>query len=44
MIRDLVAGGEAVYPLQLGELLRRGERRWPTDPDAVAHRPLQSIR
>ncbi|KRE31730.1 exopolyphosphatase [Mycobacterium sp. Soil538] len=43
MIRDLVAGGEAVYPRQLAELL--DEANAVADrPEAVAQRPLQSIR
>jgi 8-oxo-dGTP pyrophosphatase MutT (NUDIX family) len=40
MIRELVAGGEAVYPRQLGELLEQANEL----ADGVVHRELQTIR
>lgn len=43
MIEQLVADGEAVYPLQLGELLDEANALADA-PDAVSRRPLQSIR
>ena len=43
MIRNLVAGGEAVYPRQLAELLDEANAL-ADRPDAVAHRPVHSIR
>ena len=44
MIGELVANGETVYPLQLGELARRSERAGRRSRRAVPRRPLQSIR
>ncbi|AIY46398.1 NUDIX hydrolase [Mycolicibacterium fortuitum] len=50
MIAELVAGGEAVYPLQLGELLAQANElaEQPSTPLAntrgTAHRELQAIR
>ncbi|BBX16916.1 exopolyphosphatase [Mycolicibacterium duvalii] len=43
MIEELVANGEAVYPLQLGELLEEANAL-ADGPDALSQRPLQSIR
>lgn len=43
MIDELVANGEAVYPLQLGELLDEANALADA-PDAASQRPLQSIR
>ncbi|MGE2836791.1 NUDIX hydrolase [Mycobacterium sp. SMC-4] len=43
MIEELVANGEAVYPLQLGELLDEANALADA-PDALSQRPLQSIR
>ena len=43
MIDELVANGETVYPLQLGELLEEANALADA-PDAVSQRPLQSIR
>ncbi|MGE2734280.1 NUDIX hydrolase [Mycolicibacterium vaccae] len=43
MIEELVANGEAVYPVQLGELLDEANALADA-PDAVSQRPLQSIR
>jgi 8-oxo-dGTP pyrophosphatase MutT (NUDIX family) len=43
MIRELVANGEAVYPVQLGELLDEANALADA-PGAVSQRPLQSIR
>ncbi len=45
MIDELVADGETVYPLQLGELARRRRMRWPTRQDRGDRSgQLQSIR
>lgn len=50
MIAELVAGGEAVYPLQLGELLGQAVDLAEQSPDGQtstrgpAHRELQAIR
>jgi len=43
MIDELVADGETVYPLQLGELLSEANALADA-PDAVLQRPLESIR
>ena len=47
MIAELVAGGEAVYPLQLGELLSSANdlaEPSPAGPQGTVHRELRAIR